>query len=99
MFGLFAKVKRVEKVNLNMVVAQMSKRLWDVELLENRPNAIVVNGKYRNHQREFKRLFIHFLGDQKIEFKDERGDVITHIPRTADRKDMFSHLKNILNVL
>lgn len=98
MFGILFGKKQAEKINLQMVVTQMSGRFWDVELHESRMDTVVVHGKYRNLRRDYKRLFIRFLGDQKIEFKDERGRTVTHIPQVADQRDMYKHMKNILDV-
>lgn len=99
MFGLLFGKKKVEKINLQSVVSQMSGNFWDVQLHETKPDTIVVLGKYRNREKDFKRLLIHFLGDQKIEFKDERGNAVTHIPAVAEQKDMYRHVKDIMNVL
>lgn len=99
MFGFLFGKKKVEKINLQSVITQMSSRWWDVKLHETRMDTIVVHGKYRNREKDFKRLLIHFLGDQKVEFKDERGNAVTHIPVVADQKDMYRHVKNIMNVL
>ena len=99
MFGFLFGEKKVEKINLQAVVSQMSSRFWDVELDAKRMDTVVVHGKYRNNERDFKRLFIHFLGDKKIEFKDERGNAVTHIPKVAKQDDMYRHVKDIMNVL
>lgn len=99
MFGFLFGEKKVEKINMQSVVSQMSSRWWDVQLHETRPDTIVVHGKYRNREKDFKRLLIRFLGDQKIEFKDERGNTVTHIPAVAEQKDMYRHVKDIMNVL
>lgn len=99
MFGFLIGEKKVEKINLKNVISTMSSRYWDAELHESKLDTVVVHGKYRNNQKDFKRLMIRFLGDQKVEFKDERGNHVTHIPKVAEQKDMYSHIKNILNVL
>lgn len=98
MFGLLFGEKKVEKIDLHAVVTKMSSRYWDAQLHESKMDTVVVHGKYRNNQRDFKRLMIRFLGDQKVEFRDEKGNHVTHIPKVADQKDLFSHVKNILNV-
>lgn len=98
MFGFFKK-KKAEKIDLQQVVREMSMRLWDVELHENKENTIVVHGKYRNYQSDFQRLLIQFLGNGEIRFLDERGRGVTHIPSRVQQKDMYIHMKDILNVL
>lgn len=99
MFGILFGKKQAEKINLHAVASQMSNRLWDVEMHDTRMDTVVVHGNYRNNQRDFKRLMIRFLGDQKIEFKDERGQSVSHIPQVAEQRDMYKHVKNILSVL
>ena len=98
MFGLFKGVKKVEKISIQDVVATLSRRFWEFELMENRSDVVIIKGKYRNYQRDFHRLFLHFVGD-KIQFKDERGRSITHIPNLIARDQLFPQLKNVLNVL
>ena len=42
MFGLLFGKKKMEKINLQSVVSQMSGNFWDVELHETKPDTIVV---------------------------------------------------------
>jgi hypothetical protein len=99
MFGFLFGKKTVDQINLQAVVTEMSGLYWNAELHQNKMDTVVVHGKYRNREKDFKRLVICFLGDQKIEFKDERGYAVTHIPKMADQKDIYHHVKNIMNVL
>lgn len=98
MFGFFKKEKRVEKVDLGQVCAKLSRLFWEFELVDGKPDVVVIKGKYRNHQRDYHRLFIHFMGD-KVQFKDERGRSITHVPSFVERNNLFPVLKDIMNVL
>jgi len=98
MFGIFKKEKRVEKVDLNQVCAKLSRLFWDFELVDGRSDVVVIKGKYRNHQKDFHRLFVYFMGD-KVQFKDERGRLITRIPSSVERTNMFPVLKDIMNVI
>jgi len=61
MFGLLFGKKKMEKINLQSVVSQMSGNFWDVELHETKPDTIVVLGKYRNREKDFN----SFLGGSK----------------------------------
>lgn len=99
MLGLFFGKKNVQKISLQSIASQMSNRFWNAEMHESKSDTIVIHGKYRNREKDFKRLMIHFLGDQKIEFKDERGNAISHIPTLVEQDDMYNHVKNIMNVI
>lgn len=90
--------KRTKKVDLKAIANQMKNRFWNVELDEEK-NRIVVFGKYRNFQRDFYKLYVHFIDGEKVEFKDERGRYVTHIPKTVEIKNMYRVIKDILNVI
>jgi len=90
--------KRAKKVDLKAIANQMKNRFWDVELDEEK-NRIVVFGKYRNLQKDFYKLYVQFVNDEKVEFKDERGRYVTHIPKTVEIKNMYHVIKDILNVI
>lgn len=99
MFGfLFGKKEQPVKISLGMVTDALARRRWNFETVEGKDNVVVVNGKYRNHQRDFSKLFLHFVGGQ-VHFKDERGRAITHCQNVVSMTDMYPTLKNILNVL
>lgn len=95
---LFGKKEKAVKVDMGSVVSVLARRQWKYELVEGKNDVVVVNEKYRNHQRDFSRLFLHFVGGQ-VQFKDERGRAITHIPSTVGMNEMYPTLKNVLNVL
>jgi hypothetical protein len=95
---LFGKKEQAVKINMTSVIATLGRRYWDVETVTDKSDVVVVKGKYRNHKRDFSRLFVYFVGGQ-VEFKDERGRAITHIPKAVSMDDMYPTLKNIMNVL
>jgi hypothetical protein len=99
MLGFFSGKKNEQpvKINLNQVVDTLDRRFWDFEKVENRPDRVVVNGNYRNHQRSFKKLILQFVGDN-VQFKDEIGRPITNISSSVPQKEMYPTLMNILNV-
>lgn len=95
---LFGKKEKAVKIDMGSVVSVLARRNWNYETLEGKKDVVVVNEKYRNYQRDFSRLFLHFVGGQ-VQFKDERGRSITHIPAVVNMNDMYPTLKNVLNVL
>lgn len=95
---LTRKEKRVQKVDLQGVCRRLSELFWEYEVVEGKDNVIAVKGKYRNHRRDYDRLYLHLFGG-KVQFRDGRGYLITHISEFVDMRDMFKELKNILNVL
>ena len=102
MFGFFKAKKVVKqeavKQDIRTVCALLGQRFWDYELINGREDVVVVKGKYRNHGKDYGRLFMHLMGEF-IQFKDERGRLITNIPHQVPSQDMYKQLKNILNVL
>lgn len=96
---LFGKKKEQPvTISLTMITDALARRHWDYQTVDGKENVVVVNGKYRNHQRDFSKLFLHFVGGQ-VQFKDERGRAITHCQSTVPMTQMYPTLKNILNVL
>ncbi|ADO59414.1 hypothetical protein [Paenibacillus polymyxa] len=96
-FGkLLGKKEEAVKIDMGSVIDALSRRRWDCEVVQ--PNVVVVKEKYRNHQRDFSRLFLNFMGDE-VQFKDERGQQITKIPSSVKVESMYSVLKNITNVI
>ncbi|MBP1309292.1 hypothetical protein JOD82_002312 [Paenibacillus sp. 1182] len=92
----YSKKEEAVKIDMGSVIDTLSRRLWDYEIVK--PNVVVVKEKYRNHQRDYSRLFLNFVGDE-VQFKDERGQQITKIPSTVKVENMYSVLKNITNVI
>lgn len=94
MFGLFKKAKKVETINLFTVAETLGRRFWDYEIVDGKPDTIVVKGKYRNNQRDFQKLYLQFSGE-KVKFSDQRGSRISEV----SKNQMFPELKEIMNVL
>lgn len=93
MFGFFKKSK-AQKINVEDIANQMSKRFWKIESVDKEHNRIVVVGKYRNLQRDFYKLYLHFFGGN-VRFSDQRGRFISEVPQNK----MYTELKDIMNVL
>jgi hypothetical protein len=94
MFGIFKKAKKVEKVNLSYVASVMNSRYWNAQTLEGKEDTIVVNGKYRNRQTDFYKLYLKFVGEN-VRFTDQRGSFISEVPKS----NLYPELKDIMNVL
>jgi hypothetical protein len=95
MFGFLFKRKKKEQVNLNEVAEVLARRFWEYEMVDGKPDTIVVLGKYRHNRRDFYRLYLQFIGGNTVRFKDARGNIISEVPRSQ----MFVELKEIMNVL
>ncbi|MFF2531432.1 hypothetical protein ACFVS2_21230 [Brevibacillus sp. NPDC058079] len=98
-FGkFFGKKEQAVKIDIPSIVETLIRRHWEHELVDGRQDVVVVKGKYRNQQGDFSRLFMYFVGGQ-VQFKDEKGQPITHIPRSVPMNEMYPTMKNILNVI
>lgn len=96
--NLFGKKEEAVKINMGSVVDSLARRFWEYELVDGKNDVVIVKGKYRNHQRDFSRLFLSFVGGE-VQFKDERGQKITKVPISVPVNEIFPVIKNILNVI
>ncbi|WPS85354.1 hypothetical protein SMD22_01620 (plasmid) [Brevibacillus halotolerans] len=99
LFGrIFGKKEQAVKINMGTIIETLARRRWEFELIDGKKDVVIVKGRYRNQQRDFSRLFLHFVGGQ-VQFKDEKGKSITHIPQSVPMNEMYPTIKNILNVI
>ena len=95
MFNIFNKAK---KVDINEVSSTLLRRHYSLRKVNAEGTVLAVEGKYTNNQKQFKELYLHFVGD-KVQFKDPRGYFVSKIPQDVPVGEMYSHLKNIFGLV
>lgn len=93
---MFVKNK-IKKVDLGEVSRTLLRRNYAVEEISDKNLVIIKNCKFYNFGKEFKELYLYFVGEE-VSFKDIRGRLITRIPERVSVKDMYPHLLNILGI-
>lgn len=88
--------RKGKKVNLNEITNILNRRNYEFEVVPEK-NIVIVHGKYKNYDKEFKKLYLHFSGGN-VSFKDARGRFISHIPQSVDLKNMYYQILNIFGI-
>lgn len=93
MFGFGSK--KVKK-DLSEVVNVLNRRHWNAEVAD-KESTVVVNQRYYSNKsrKSFNRLYLKFLGDGKVQFKDVRGEILSEV----SEKELYPEMMDITNIL